>query len=284
MTLNSQEVQSILSRQVDFSKKAIAYQPPDIRQDIESFTVPLITHKTSFDIQKKYLKVVREWFSSNNNTLITGLDQFPYMYVTAGTFQLIFDMSTFIDSEIVFHQDDFPGYHLLRLPFSTFKTKYEKKKNQYFLCSYPFNGGVLKKDVLSLIEDHPNVILDGAFFGTVKDFKMHLNDNIKMFAYSFSKMFGLQYYRIGVVFSKIPSLQYEVQKKYAYHNAYAQLLITYLLKKYDSSAVIDRIYPIQQQICAKNNILPGECIWSAYNQKGDKTSLFSLYENFYSEK
>lgn len=282
MTLNTPEVQSILSRQVDFSKKAIAYQPPDIRQDIENFTLSHITHETAFDIQREYLKVTKEWFSSNDNTSITGLDQFPYMYVTAGTFQLIFDMSTFFDNKVIFHEDDFPGYHLLRLPFSTFNPKYQIKDNQYFLCSYPFNGGILREDVLTLIRNHPNVVLDGAFFGTIKDFKMHLDDNIKMFAYSFSKMFGLQYYRIGVVFSKLPSLQYEIQKKYAYHNAYAQALVTHLLKKYDSSAVIDRIHPIQQQICSENNLLPSECIWSAYDQKGGKTSLFPFYKNFYS--
>lgn len=278
MTQSIQEVQSILSRPVDFSKKAIAYLPLVVRKEIESFSMPLINHHTAFDIQEKYISTVKSWFTSSSRTYVRGLEKFPFVYVTSGTLQLLHDLSTFVNEKITFREDDFPGYHLIRTPYTCFHKKGRPDKENYLLCSHPFNGGVIDLDIMNDIDAHPRVILDGAFFGTIDGLKIDLNDNIQIFTYSFSKMFGLQYYRIGIVFSKIPSLPYEVHKKYAYQNAYAQSLMTHLLSKYMPHDIIDLVYPIQQRICQQHGLVPSECIWSAYTKKGEKISLFPFYK------
>lgn len=152
------------------------------------------------------------------DTAVRGLEQFPYRYFTAGSEEGIREFLSMLALKGVNHINvllgDYEGYeavaHTRGIDAHHWPMGHlvNAAPHSWSFISQPSarDGNVLPDGTLTdICEAGQNVFLDLSYLGTTDEMRLHADHpNIKAVALSFSKPFGLFYYRIGFLFSRIP--------------------------------------------------------------------------------
>jgi hypothetical protein len=246
----------------------ISYQFPEIKS-LLSKGVGYSDYYKRYDIVNKYRSLCTNWLQSGTNTILKGLNNFPYVYVINGVSHFISDLPKIENRTVVKHINEYNGYSkILEMYNMPSRTEYSYDEldldieNEVIVISYPVSlNGNKDKSVEKIIEQSKTpVILDGVFMGS-NLFNINLDlSNVEKFTFSFSKTFGLTYNRVGILFSKTIIPEYEVYHEYGYHNLNGLGYAIEIMKNYNLDYFTNKYHEVYKRACQIKNAKVGDCI------------------------
>jgi hypothetical protein len=214
---------------------------------------------------------------SRNQFRVTGLENFPHFYITNGISQFIDTAIPLLKLRPESLEGEYPGYsYVARTAVRSGIPLTESIR----VVSAPFYPtGDIHKETDSVIAD--GGIVDLAWAANYNAEHTLDVSNAQFVAYSYSKTFGIQYHRIGVVFAKQRIPGFELYQPNHYFNLAAVDLVDYLLDAIPEN-YLDYLYrPVYNQIVEEKELTPTPSLWFARTKSGDKYPLFSDYKQWY---
>jgi len=238
-----------------------SYYLPETRKVIDEiikdFPHELYLENTKLD--DFHIPIIERYKKWTKNQ-IKGLDDFEYVYPTNGSSEGIFHLLADIKANqpssyggINYHKGEYEGYKhyadSLNIRNSNFNITNDF--NDWMFLSNPSakDGNILTKQwyLDDLMETH-KVAYDLAYVGMAAP---HIFDvsNAKTVFVSFSKPFGMFYYRTGLLFSKfeIPSLNANKWFK----NIFGLMIADKMMQKYPIDYFWKKYRPIQEKIITR---------------------------------
>lgn len=244
-------------------KSVYCYYFPEVRQIITDITssYPHDTFLQSVypgldDIHIPLIDKYKKYFSDQ----ISGLDSFPFQYITSGASEGIFH----ILAEIKSHTPNLPVYTLIgeyegfagyakNLGLNTQSidpdSDWSKFEKGIVFLSNPSarDGNHLPKNLIDHIAkgDH-QIVLDLTYLGLTSPQKIDISHpSITKIITSLSKPFGLYYYRIGFTFSKNPMPTLAPNKWFK--NILSILIAEQVLDQIPAYSLVNKYRPYQQR-------------------------------------
>lgn len=233
--------------------------------------------KNRFKLIDQFKQDFLNWVNSGNLTF-SGLDTFPYVYITNGITEFIQEVIPEHGLRPISLRDEYPGYMYKAQICMKSGIKLE---NKIPVISLPFySTAEIHEETNKIIAQ--DSIIDLAW---ASNYKLKQNFDLsksKYIAYSFSKTFGIQYHRLGIVFSKEPIWSLEVYHNNYYVNLVAVDLVTKLMKNFGANYLYDKYNKEFDLICEKEGLEPTNSLWFG-TRKGKKIPLFeAVYNAYYS--
>jgi len=194
----------------------------------------------------------RDWISE-----ITNLDSFSYCYFVNGVTDAINQWCLQETREWQYFIGD---YEYPKSITGKGLRVSKPKKDTLLYVSNPFCA---TGDFINIENLECPVILDCAYVGATRKYKIGLPKNTEQVWFSFSKGWGLIGQRLGLVFSKykIPSL--ELMKKVECWNFNGVELCHLILDNFATDTVYNMYRKKQEQICRDWNFDPSDCFFIA---------------------
>jgi len=186
-------------------------QFPEVKAVIQQYYSRLYDHnnliKNRHDIQEKFIENFISWFNKGHFK-VKGLKDFKHVYITTG-------VSESINMAITEHRlrpevvsDDYPGYIAQYLMIR--KAGIRCTNNTPFISLPFYDTADEHPQTQSLLEQ--NTFVDLAWAGGSGLKKTYDLSKVGYVAFSFSKMYGIQFHRVGILFSKKPIKTLEMFK------------------------------------------------------------------------
>lgn len=257
-------------------------QMPEITQVIKDYTANRYDHnhiiKHRFELIDQFKDDFLQWVNSGN-LKFTGLDQFPYIYITNGITEFIQEVIPEHGLRPISQTDEYPGYMYKAQICMKSKIKLE---NKIPVISLPFYATAEIHEKTDEIISQDSIV-DLAWASNYKLEKTFDLSKSKYVAYSFSKTFGIQYHRLGIVFSKEPIWSLEVYHKNYYVNLVAVCIVTELMKNFNANYLYDKYNKEFEVLCEKEGLEPTNSLWFG-TREGKKVPLFEAVYNAYYSK
>lgn len=244
-----------------------SYYPPEIRKIVDD-----LVRNYPHDV---FLKSVNPGLDDFHQPIINklvdfykmdapDLFSFPFRYPTSGSEEFIREFLTELGqkgvTEIYVLQGDYEGYKAVAqsrgirtIEVESNYTLLKKIKPGYWFISNPSarNGLIISNGDIKILSDWGHKIFyDLSYLGSTEEHKFDLSHpNIIAAAISFSKPYGLFYYRVGFAFSRL-----EIPPLYAnkwFKNIFSLLLAEKILDNLDRKKFIEKYLDIQNQILRK---------------------------------
>lgn len=248
---------------------------------------------TGFQVEvDEYLEAYPKYIASSKMNSFTGLENFPYRFVSLGTTQGL-DWWHYYCMANGYRMRMFKGEY----PYNRDVLLEEEWRNKRFieetplqkgdalLISLPFSGSGGKhpqwdetmKQCYKL--DIP-VFVDCAWFGTCYDLEVHLDlECIKMVAFSTTKGLSCGNWRSGIVFSRINEGSLAVQTEW-YHGIHLNVgLANCLFKEFTPDAIPKKFKESQHAVCEHYGLQPTNTIhigqapmteeWKRFSRDGE---------------
>ena len=267
-------------------KSVYSYYFPETRQIVDEI-VKNYPHKTflkstdpgfPLDIfEKPVIEKYVKWISKQ----LPNLNQYKYQYVTNGSSEAIFHILAKIkaeepDTPIYCIEGEYEGYkeyaktlglNIFEIPLDNlaFRPKVVEQLDRVYDTHFPLaegiwfisnpsaiHGNILPNRLAEMFANRGHrVIFDASYVGMTKPFKFDEinNPNILAVLTSFSKPFGLFYYRIGFTFSRFP-IQSLVANKW-FKNILSIMIVEKILDTYKSDYFYKKYDPIRNKILEK---------------------------------
>ena len=217
-----------------------------ISPGLDNFHVPVI---------EKYIKFV--------SRDLPGLENFEHMYVTAGSSEGIFHILVHLKmkdpkTRIYVFKGDYSGYkkYAEYLGMEVFEVENWKnlEKGVWFITNpSTINGNIVPNSlILDVCNAGHKVIVDCSYFGLTRPHHFEIrHPNIIAVLSSFSKSFGMFYYRIGFTFSreKIASLETNIWFK----NILSLIILDRIFSEFDQDYFYRKYRLLQEKIINKMN-------------------------------
>lgn len=250
-------------------KSVYCYYFPEIRKLIDDLTKEFpheIFLKSIFPkLDDFHFPIIEKYIRFHSQTL-PGLENFKHRYPTNGSSEGIFHflVSLKVNSPgvtVYAFKGEYEGYknyaNDLKLNFVEVDLREDPKKLKKgtWLISNPsaINGNIISNYVINKIcEAGHEVALDCSYVGLTKPYKFDISHkNIVAIFTSFSKPFGLFYYRIGFLFSKrkIDSLEGNIWFK----NLFSLLIADKILSETNPEYFYKKYRPVQEKIIENIN-------------------------------
>ena len=258
-------------------QKTVPYHPPKLRDFLSGIENNVVTVHESYVVQEKFLDQITNWIG------ISGLESFPYRYITNGVSSAIETLAT-ETRPIILHKHEYPMYRLV-CPNAKIVESYlpDSLAGSLAIISNPFsqNGKYNNYLYQQVVDSGANVWLDCAYIGSVPHVNIRLFPSVETVCFSFSKGFGVQYHRIGVMFTKKKHALLEKYKEFAYNNIHAARLCLKLMDRFSVTEIAEYMLPIQHHLCNLKKIEPADCVWLGLNSQGNKVSLYNDYVDYF---
>jgi hypothetical protein len=238
------------------------YSPYDKELTWDERIAPIST------LKHKFLDWSKDW--------VTGLDQFPYMYVMNGNTDSLNTIFSNTQDGMSWQKGDYSYYNYWHtIQRKSYKELTAPEAVSNVVVSWPgYSWG--NRDQLEFAKQcNANTMhLDCAYLGLVKPdcIDAGIFDTA---SFSFSKTLSIPYNRISLLFSKkeIPSLV--IMNKLGYVNLSGVKLATHLLNNVAPTYWWDTYSSKLDDLCLKNNLRKTDCILFAYN--GDQRVSLAEY-------
>ncbi|MDB4335690.1 hypothetical protein OAA03_00355 [bacterium] len=241
-------------------------QFPEIKKVIGNYYSKIYDHdsliKDRHNIQDRFIENFISWFNKGHFK-VKGLRDFKHVYITNGVSEAINMAMTehSLRPEVV--TDDYPGYiaqYLMLRKAGIALT------NRIPFISLPFYDTADEHPQTETILEE-NAFVDLAWAGGSGLKKTYDLSKVGYVAFSFSKMFGIQYHRVGILFSKKPINTLEMFKKEAYVNLAGVDLINQLMS-FSPSYFYDKYRCQADEICKRLNLETTPSLW--FGRKNNK--------------
>jgi hypothetical protein len=273
----------------------ISFQFPEIKSLLQHpASVDLPNYDTRYNILDAFRIECKSWLQHGSNTKITGLDEFPYVYMLSGISHYISDLPKIENRTIVMHKREYGAYkqtlELFNKPFrleDSYNTLDHNNANEFIITSFPVSlNANYDIDAEYLIKtSRTPICIDGAFLGT-NLFPVNLNfsqmPNVETFVYSFSKL-GLAYNRIGIMFTKKLHLEYELYQSHGYVNLYSAQLARKLMAQYHIDYFTEKYRKVHKLACDHRGFSLGDCLLIGRNNNiadaDNKAKIWDLFDD-----
>ena len=241
-------------------------QFPEVKAAIQQYYSRLYDHnnliKNRHDIQERFIENFVSWFNKGHFK-VKGLKDFKYVYITTG-------VSESINMAITEHRlrpevvsDDYPGYIAQYLMIR--KAGIRCTNNTPFISLPFYDTADEHPQTQSLLEQ--NTFVDLAWAGGSGLKKTYDLSKVGYVAFSFSKMYGIQFHRVGILFSKKPIKTLEMFKSEAYVNLAGVDLVNQLMS-FSPSYFYDKYRGKADEICKRLNLDTTPSLW--FGRKDNK--------------
>lgn len=248
-------------------KNVYSYYFPETRQIVDEI-IKNYPHKTflkstdpgfPLDIfEKPVIEKYTKWISKQ----LPNLNQYEYQYVTNGSSEAIFHILAKIKVEepntpIYVIEGEYEGYReyakmlgLRVIEITPIGKGIKEMEPGVWFISNPsaIQGNIFPNDFIDLICNKGHkVVYDASYVGMTKPYRFNINHpKILAVLTSFSKPFGLFYYRIGFTFSRVP-IQSLVANKW-FKNILSIMIVDKILDTYKHDYFYKKYNPIRNKI------------------------------------
>jgi len=251
-------------------KSVYSYYYPEVRKIVDDITkeyphkVFLTSTDPGFPLDTFEQPIIDKYIKLQRNNL-PALKDYKYRYYTNGSSEAIFHLLSKIKTEdpntpIYCIEGDYEGYKeyakVLNMKLREIKVtekfaqSYSYLKPGVFFISNPsaIHGNYLAKEFIKLLTDQGHkIVYDATYVGMTPPKKLDISDeNIIAVLISFSKPYGLFYYRTGFTFTRVP-----VPSLYAnkwFKNILSLMIVDKIMDVYSApNYFYFRYYKYQQQ-------------------------------------
>ena len=194
----------------------------------------------------------RSWVSS-----IIDLSEFPFAYVTPGATGAIEHWRLTDTRPWQYFTGDYQ-YPQMLSNNGIEVDSVQKDKVLYISNPQCYNGNFIELDYIT----NP-VILDCAYVGATKNFKIIAPANTEQVMFSFSKGWGLIGQRCGLVYTKKPHKSLHPLKKVECFNYSSALIINTIIDNFTIDEMYNRYKNRQKQICDLYDLKPSDTYFIA---------------------
>ena len=225
------------------------------------------------DLKSKFIP----WLNQGHMKF-TGLEKFPYVYITNGVSEFIPAVMTEHSLRPVCVKNEYIAYPAYARVLLKSGIKLDNKIN---VISLPFcRTGNIHPETYNVLEK--SSIVDLAWAGNSGIKETFDLSKVKYVAFSFSKCFGVQYHRIGITYSKVPIETLEIEARFTYVNMVGVDLMRYLMKFITPNQLYDKYKHITDKLCKDNGIEPTKHLWIGL-KNGDRHSLLEYWMKWINE-
>jgi hypothetical protein len=227
--------------------------------------------KKPIDVQEDFLEFYLKWILSSDLNTFTGLDSFPYRYVSLGVTQSIDDFVLFCsqtNKNIKIFKGEYPYVREIINKEISYLDDQFPYKDDAVVISYPFSASGDEHPRWHELISHCNqnqipVFVDCAFFGTCLDLSVSF-DHPCINSVSFSPTKGLNcgFFRTGILFTKRKSKECSLDIQTSWHHGiHLHTAMALELMKEFGPDTIPLIYRDSQiKVCEYYNLLPSKTI------------------------
>ena len=257
---------------------------PEVFRYLRGYNLDLIQREESINLFRKCVDTYKKWLSEGGDIKIVGLDCFPYVYFTNGVCGAVESVVFSSGYENFFASlNDFPYYKF------AVKSGRRKWKNPdcethdpvlMFVSNPQYSTGVFKEKLLGSFNDkkNVNVFYDMSYITCcLWKGEIDLSSACEFCAFSLSKAFGLEHYRLGILFSKrkLPSL--EVWHRSGYLNVNSLSLSIYMMKQFSMNYLPRKYGEKYKRICKERGLTETHSPWLALSAEGQRVGVSHLY-------
>ena len=241
-------------------------QFPEIKRVIGHYYSKIYDHdnliKDKHGVQDRFIENFISWFNKGHFK-VKGLRDFKHVYITNGVSEAINMAITEhrLRPEVV--SDDYPGYIAQYLMIR--KAGIRCTNNTPFISLPFYDTADEHPQTQSLLEQ--NTFVDLAWAGGSGLKKTYDLSKVGYVAFSFSKMYGIQFHRVGILFSKKPIKTLEMFKTEAYVNLAGVDLVNQLMS-FSPSYFYDKYRGKADEICKRLNLDTTPSLW--FGRKDNK--------------
>ena len=251
-------------------------QLPEIKRVIGHYYNKIYDHdsmvKDRLGIQDRFIENFVAWINKGH-IKFKGLKDFKHVYITNGVTEAI--TITMLEHSLrpVVCKDEYGAY---MCQAKAFKKANIQLNNRTKFLSLPFyNTGDEHSSTKDTLEE--NSFIDLAWAGGSGLKKTYDISKVGYVAFSFSKMFGIQYHRVGILFSKKPIDTFEIYKKEAYVNL-AGIDLCNQLMSFSPSYFYDKYKDRAIDICRRLKLKETKSLWFGMKD-GKKVSIMNEWLN-----
>lgn len=212
------------------------------------------------------IKHLREEFSTWSESLIFGLDQFPYAYIMNGNTDSL-NRLFYTSNSIAWMKGDYSYYsHWHTGTGKNHKELTDPESVDDLVLSWPgYQNGDDTELNFAKNCDAKRLHLDCAYLGLTKP-GAKLNVGIfETASFSFSKTLAIPYNRISILFSKKELPDISLLNKLGYVNLSGVKLATAIMKKLPATYWWEKYGNKMANLCQLNNLIPTNSILFAYD-------------------
>ena len=235
-------------------------QFPEVKRVVGHYFTKLYDHdsliRDRHDIQDRFIENFVPWLNKGH-IKFKGLKDFKHVYITNGVSDFIYTSMLEHSLRPIVIKDDYPAYveHAKILAKSNIGLR-----NRTNYLSLPFYNTANEHEKTDDLLKQENTFVDLAWAGGSGLKKTYDLSKVSYASFSFSKMFGIQYHRVGISFSKKPIRTLEMYKKEAYVNLAGIGLVNQLMS-FSPSYFYDKYREVANTICDKLDIETTPSLW-----------------------
>lgn len=252
------------TKAIEATKTVYSYYFPEVRKEITSIARRYPHHvflrSVGPGLDDLHIPVMEKYCRVFADELV-GIWCFQHRYVVSGGSEAIFHFLVRLkvkESQLPIYvlHGEYQGYsEYARSIGITVKEVSEKDvtggnlpRGLFFLSNPSARDGmILNSDLFRSILRCHRVILDATYVGLTKPFAMDVrHKNIVAVIVSLSKPYGLYYYRVGFVFSRVPVASLEGNKWFK--NVFSLIIADRLLSRIKRDSLWKKYIPIQRKI------------------------------------
>jgi hypothetical protein len=263
----------------------------DYRNYINYANLVSKSYDTSSYVQDYFLDYYPQWIRSSKLNSFSGLEIYPYRYVSNGVTEAIVDFQLWArkhSRNIRTFQGEYPfTKNISAQPVGNeWIENRELTSNDAVIISCPFSATGNVHERWNEIIDTCNklnipVFVDCAYFGTCYNISVDLSQScIDTVAFSTTKSFNTDSHRIGIVFTKrakeFCTMGYMTESRYTNHFGIA---MSYnLMMKFNPDTIPNVYREMQTLACVKYGLTPSNTVHLA---TGDKDWNYFNRDNLY---
>ena len=231
--------------------------------------------KNRYDIQDRFIENFVPWLNKGH-IKFKGLKDFKYVYITNGISEAITISMLEHGLRPITYDNEYPGYFAQAKEFAKSRIVLRNKTTFLSLPFYDTADEHMITDKALQEESFIDLAWAGGS-GLKKTFDL---GKVGYVAFSFSKMYGIQYHRVGILFSKKPLNTFEMYKKEAYVNLAGIDLVNQLMS-FSPSYFYDKYRGQADEICEKLDYDKTLSLWFGRkdNKKMPLLDEWMKYEN-----
>ena len=251
--------------------ETLPVQLPEVQDKIKDYFANHYNHNDLTVNKKEICDDFKQKFIpwlNQGHIKFKGLEKFPYVYIINGVSEFIHNVLPEHSLRPVCVEKEYKAYAGYAKLFM--KTGI-RLKNKIDVISLPFcRTGDIHPETCNILEKPSLVDLAWAGNSGVKEtFDL---SKVAYTAFSFSKCFGVQYHRIGIVYSKTPIYTFELEADYTYVNMVGVDLMRYLMMSITPNQLYDKYKHITDKLCKDNGVEPTKHLWIGL-KNGDRHSI-----------
>ena len=255
---------------------AYPLQLPEVKRVISHYYDKIYDHnsilKDRFDIQERFIENFVPWINKGHMKF-TGLKDFKYVYITNGVTDAITTVMFEHGLRPLIQENEYPVY---TAQAKVLRESNIPLKNRTKFLSLPFYYSGKEHDTTQETLEE-NSFIDCAWAGGSGIEKTYDVSKVGYVAFSFSKMYSLQYHRLGILFSKKPVKTFDIYKEKAYVNLAAADLVNQLMS-FSPSYFYDKYKHISKRICERLEVEETPSLWIGMKD-GVKVPLINEWVN-----